>query len=71
MAYDVRILWIHNRNKTEREKEIARMLDEGWVIVAGGGGASDGKFTLSGFVVLQRDIREGEQGLPSDEYYEE
>jgi hypothetical protein len=58
MSKEVKIIWFSRETK-ETEHKLAQYLDEGWVIVAAGGGAasSDVKYSpinAQGFVVLQR-----------------
>jgi hypothetical protein len=37
------------------EKRLARLVNEGWVIVGSGGAPSDAGFALTGFVIFQKD----------------
>lgn len=59
MSKEVKIVWFSRETK-ETEHKLAQYLEDGWVIVAAGGGASSADVKYSpiaphGFIVLQRD----------------
>jgi hypothetical protein len=58
MAIEVKIVtFIDDREgREDGEKELTRLVNDGWVIVTGGGGSGAG--LVWGFIVLQRGQRE-------------
>lgn len=49
----VQLVFVSANRKPECEAELTRLVNEGWVITAAGGGGSS--YTTNGFVVLVRD----------------